>query len=195
MASLPAELIRLINYVDDIQHHAAPPISASIPLMEADERKRLATNIRSASHQPELPSWDKLGKAGQLVAEVPDHRRNRRWSIGQPRALRSCGPGGYRTILEDLLPNATCAGRKRNRRSQLDASVDSGEVSAEAADLAFSRLEFAGTVEDAARPADLVIRSCDPKSLNRKSKSSPCSLRSAVPGTIFFFWRPIFLAS
>jgi hypothetical protein len=41
------ELIRLINYVDDI-NTTLRRISASIPLMEADERKRLAENIRSA---------------------------------------------------------------------------------------------------------------------------------------------------
>jgi hypothetical protein len=42
------ELIRLINYVDDI-NTTLRRISASIPLMEPDERKRLAENIRSAS--------------------------------------------------------------------------------------------------------------------------------------------------
>ena len=42
------ELIRLINYVDDI-NTTLRRISASIPLMDADERKRLAENIRSAS--------------------------------------------------------------------------------------------------------------------------------------------------
>jgi len=41
------ELIRLINYVDDI-NTTLRSISASIPLMEAEERKRLAENIRSA---------------------------------------------------------------------------------------------------------------------------------------------------
>jgi hypothetical protein len=42
------ELIRLINYVDDI-NTTLRRISASIPLMEAEERKRLAENIRTAS--------------------------------------------------------------------------------------------------------------------------------------------------
>ena len=41
------ELIRIINYVDDI-NTTLRRISASIPLMEAEERKRLAENIRSA---------------------------------------------------------------------------------------------------------------------------------------------------
>jgi 3-hydroxybutyryl-CoA dehydrogenase len=64
--------------------------------------------------------------------------------------------GGYRTILEDLLPNAL---RKAETeiRANLDKAVDLGKVSAGAADTAFSRLEYAGSVEQAAREADLVI--------------------------------------
>ena len=42
------ELIRLINYVDDI-NTTLRRIRASIPLMDAEERKRLAENIRTAS--------------------------------------------------------------------------------------------------------------------------------------------------
>ncbi len=42
------ELIRLINYVDDI-NTTLRRISASIPLLDADERKRLAENMRRAS--------------------------------------------------------------------------------------------------------------------------------------------------
>jgi hypothetical protein len=41
------ELIRLINYVDDI-NTTLRRISAAIPMMDAEERKRLAENIRSA---------------------------------------------------------------------------------------------------------------------------------------------------
>ena len=41
------ELIRLINYVDDI-NTTLRRISASIPIMDAEERKRLAENIRTA---------------------------------------------------------------------------------------------------------------------------------------------------
>jgi hypothetical protein len=42
------ELIRLINYVDDIIT-TLRRISASIPVMEADERKKLAEHMRLAS--------------------------------------------------------------------------------------------------------------------------------------------------
>ncbi|HZQ69669.1 MAG TPA: hypothetical protein VFA68_14190 [Terriglobales bacterium] len=42
------ELIRLINYVDDI-NTTLRRISASIPMMDAEERKRLAESVRAAS--------------------------------------------------------------------------------------------------------------------------------------------------
>jgi hypothetical protein len=42
------ELIRLINYVDDIAT-TLRRISASIPMMEADERKRLAEHMRTVN--------------------------------------------------------------------------------------------------------------------------------------------------
>jgi hypothetical protein len=42
------ELIRLINYVDDIAT-TLRRISASIPMMEADEKKRLAEHMRAGA--------------------------------------------------------------------------------------------------------------------------------------------------
>jgi len=64
--------------------------------------------------------------------------------------------GGYRTILEDLLPNAL---RKAEAeiRANLDQAVELGKVDAADAYAAFSRLEYAGSVDQAAREADLVI--------------------------------------
>ena len=64
--------------------------------------------------------------------------------------------GGYRTILEDLLPNAL---RKAESeiRGNLDKAVELGKVTAPDADAALARLEYAGSVEEAAREADLVI--------------------------------------
>ena len=64
--------------------------------------------------------------------------------------------GGYRTILEDLLPNAL---RKAETeiRANLDKAVELGKVKATVADEAFSRLEYASSVDEAARQADLVI--------------------------------------
>src|SRR5580765_3656473 len=64
--------------------------------------------------------------------------------------------GGYRTILEDLLPNAL---RKAQTeiRANLDKAVELVKVASHDADAAFQRLEYAGSVEEAAREADLVI--------------------------------------
>ncbi|MGC2473239.1 MAG: 3-hydroxyacyl-CoA dehydrogenase NAD-binding domain-containing protein [Candidatus Sulfotelmatobacter sp.] len=64
--------------------------------------------------------------------------------------------GGYRTILEDLLPNAL---RKAETeiRANLDKAVELNKVTAADADAAFRRIEYAGSVEAAAREADLVI--------------------------------------
>lgn len=42
------ELIRLMNYVDDITA-TLRRISASVPMMEAEERKRLAEHLRAAT--------------------------------------------------------------------------------------------------------------------------------------------------
>jgi len=64
--------------------------------------------------------------------------------------------GGYRTVLEDLLPGAL---RKAEEeiRANLDQAAELGKVTAADAGAAFSRLQFAGSVEEAAREADLVI--------------------------------------
>jgi hypothetical protein len=46
--SATGELIRLVNYVDDIAT-TLRRISASIPMMDPDERKRLAESMRTVS--------------------------------------------------------------------------------------------------------------------------------------------------
>jgi len=64
--------------------------------------------------------------------------------------------GGYRTILEDLLP-AALSKAETEIRANLDKAVELNKVTAADADAAFRRLEYAGSVEEAAREADLVI--------------------------------------
>jgi 3-hydroxybutyryl-CoA dehydrogenase len=64
--------------------------------------------------------------------------------------------GGYRTILEDILP-ASLRKAETEIRGNLDKAVELGKVKKEEADAAFTKLEFAGSVEEAARAADLVI--------------------------------------
>jgi 3-hydroxybutyryl-CoA dehydrogenase len=64
--------------------------------------------------------------------------------------------GGYRTILEDILP-ASLRSAATELRQQLARAADVGSVSDAEANAAFSRLEYAATVEQAAREADLVF--------------------------------------
>jgi 3-hydroxybutyryl-CoA dehydrogenase len=74
--------------------------------------------------------------------------------------------GGYRTILEDILPNALRRA-EAEIRANLDKAVDIGKVSASDAKAAFARLEYAGSVDEAARQADLVIEAV-PEELESK---------------------------
>jgi 3-hydroxybutyryl-CoA dehydrogenase len=90
--------------------------------------------------------------------------------------------GGYRTLLEDLLPSALRRAESEIR-IQLDSAVDSVGVTADAANAAFSRLEFAGTVEDAARQADLVIEAV-PEELESKIEIFTLLDKICRPGTI-----------
>jgi 3-hydroxybutyryl-CoA dehydrogenase len=64
--------------------------------------------------------------------------------------------GGYRTILEDLLPNALRRAESEIR-GNLDQAVELGKLGSAEADAAFSRLEYGSSIEQAAREADLVI--------------------------------------
>ncbi len=75
---------------------------------------------------------------------------------------------GYLTILEDLLPSSL---RKADQefRTSLEQAVISGRVSAMDARGALSRLEYAGSVEEAARRADVIIEAV-PEELESKSE-------------------------
>ena len=64
--------------------------------------------------------------------------------------------GGYRTILEDLLPN-TLRKAELEIRENLDKAVELGKVNVADANAAFARIEYAGSIDQAAREADLVI--------------------------------------
>jgi len=68
----------------------------------------------------------------------------------------SAALGGYRTILEDILPN-TLRKAENEIRANLEKAVELGKVTKSDADGAFARVEFASSVEEAAREADLVI--------------------------------------
>lgn len=89
---------------------------------------------------------------------------------------------GYRTILEDILP-ASLRRADREIRDYLDEWVKSGRVSRQDADAALARLEYAGSVEDAARQADLVIEAV-PDEMESKLEIFTLLDRIAKPHTI-----------
>jgi 3-hydroxybutyryl-CoA dehydrogenase len=90
--------------------------------------------------------------------------------------------GGYRTILEDLVP-AALRKAESEIRANLDKAVELKKVAAPAADAAFHRLEYAGSVEEAAREADLVIEAV-PEELESKIEIFTLLDKICRPATI-----------
>jgi 3-hydroxybutyryl-CoA dehydrogenase len=90
--------------------------------------------------------------------------------------------GGYRTVLEDLIPGAL---RKAESdiRANLDKAVELKKVSSADADTAFKRLKYAGSVEEAAREADLVIEAV-PEEMESKIEIFTLLDKICRPGTI-----------
>jgi 3-hydroxybutyryl-CoA dehydrogenase len=90
--------------------------------------------------------------------------------------------GGYRTVLEDLIP-ASLRKAESEIRSNLDKAVELGKVSAGDAAAAFGRIEYAGSVEEAAREADLVIEAV-PEEMESKIEIFTLLDKICRPGTI-----------
>ena len=90
--------------------------------------------------------------------------------------------GGYYTVLEDLIPGAL---RKAEGeiRANLEKAVELKKVSSGDADAAFKRLEYAGSVEEAAREADLVIEAV-PEEMESKIEIFTLLDKICRPGTI-----------
>jgi len=90
--------------------------------------------------------------------------------------------GGYRTILEDILP-ASLRKAENEIRSNLDKAVELGKVARADADAALGRIEYAGSVEEAARAADLVIEAV-PEEMESKIEIFTLLDKICRPGTI-----------
>jgi len=73
-----------------------------------------------------------------------------------PTIALAAARGGYRTILQNILPTSLRKAENEMRAS-LDQAIQLGQISHADADSALQRLEYAGTVEEAARQADLVV--------------------------------------
>src|SRR4051794_20479865 len=91
--------------------------------------------------------------------------------------------GGYRTILEDLLPNALRRAESEIR-DNLDKAVELGKVSSDDAKAAAARLEYADSVEGAAREADLVIEAV-PEEMESKIEIFTLLDKICRPTTVF----------
>jgi 3-hydroxybutyryl-CoA dehydrogenase len=90
--------------------------------------------------------------------------------------------GGYRTVLEDIVP-AALRKAESEIRGNLDKAVELKKVSPENASAALGRLEYAGTVEEAAREADLVIEAV-PEEMESKIEIFTLLDKICRPGTI-----------
>src|SRR5512140_2852300 len=90
--------------------------------------------------------------------------------------------GGYRTILEDILP-AALRRAENEIRGNLGKAVELGKVKKDDADAAMERLEFATSLEDAARQADMVIEAV-PEEFDSKEEIFRLLDRICRPNTV-----------
>src|SRR5436305_2863452 len=90
--------------------------------------------------------------------------------------------GGYRTILEDLVP-AALRKAESEIKTNLDKAVELNKVSSADANATLSRLEYAGNVDEAAREADLVIEAV-PEEMESKIEIFTLLDKICRPGTI-----------
>ena len=90
--------------------------------------------------------------------------------------------GGYRTILEDILP-ASLRRAESEIRGNFDKAVELGKLEKAAAEAAYSRIETVSSVEDAAREADLVIEAV-PEEMESKTEIFTLLDKICRPGTI-----------
>jgi 3-hydroxybutyryl-CoA dehydrogenase len=90
--------------------------------------------------------------------------------------------GGFRTILEDILP-ASLRRAEGEIRAALDFAIKTGEVTDAAAETALARIEYASSVDQAAREADLVIEAV-PEELESKIEIFTLLDKVARPATI-----------
>jgi len=90
--------------------------------------------------------------------------------------------GGYRTILEDILP-AALRRAETEIRGDMDKGVELGKLSRADADAAFARVEYANSIEYAVREADLVIEAV-PEEMESKIEIFTLLDRTCRPDTI-----------
>ena len=97
--------------------------------------------------------------------------------IAQATAL-----GGYRTVLEDILPG-TLRSAQSDIRALLQEAVERGEVSRSDAEAALARISYASSIEDAVRQAEFVIEAV-PDEIESKLEIFTLLDRMSRPNTI-----------
>jgi len=89
---------------------------------------------------------------------------------------------GYRTILEDILP-ASLRRAETEISGEINRAVELGRYSREQGDVAIRRLEFATSLEDAAREAEMVIETV-PQEFDSKEEIFRLLDRICRPDTV-----------
>lgn len=90
--------------------------------------------------------------------------------------------GGFQTVLEDILP-ASLRRAETEIRGILGRLVETGKIAASAAHEALAHIEFATSIEEAARTADLVIEAV-PDELESKLEIFTLLDKVARPATL-----------
>lgn len=103
-------------------------------------------------------------------------------AVGQDIA-RLAAQSGYATILEDILP-ASLRRAGNEIRSALDQAISLGAMTASTVEAALARIEYASSIEDAARAADLIIEAV-PDEFESKTEIFTLLDKVAKPSTIF----------
>jgi 3-hydroxybutyryl-CoA dehydrogenase len=125
----------------------------------ADENSEAAAELAAA----EIVAVIGAGKVGRALA-------------------RRAAVAGFRVVIEDLIPTSLEAARREIRQS-LDEAVASGALDRAAAERAFARIECAGSIEDAARRARIVMET-GPDEFESKLEMFCLLDRICLPGTV-----------
>ena len=122
-----------------------------------------------------IESADNPGVAEEIIAVIGAGK------VGRALARRAA-VAGFRVVLEDLIPTSLEAARREIRQS-LDEAVESGSLDQSGADKAFTRIECASSIEDAARRARIVMET-GPDEFESKLEMFCLLDRICLPGTV-----------
>src|SRR6185312_9779203 len=117
--------------------------------------KKNALPITCARQTPTTPRWLTLWRKAERMPQIQTVAVIGAGTMGRGIA-HAAALGGYQAILEDILP-ASLRKAENEIRNNLEKAIELGNISRADADAAVARVEYASSVEEAARRADLVI--------------------------------------